>query len=133
MREYLSGLTLDKALVFVMGHNLEEIGIMGPWKSEKWYGTRYMDTDISALRVCTTRVLPNQPLTLFAQVSHLNDIPELYLPKPNEFIPKIFDCLKVVASEVSNYDLHAHMSCLPYMFARTAFGTTRADQAHGII
>ena len=53
VRKYLDCLTPDKGRVFVMGKNLEEIGLSGPWDSEKWYGTQYLVDDLFAKQACT--------------------------------------------------------------------------------
>ncbi len=68
VRKYLSELTPEKGRVFVMGQNMEEIGIMGPWETEKWYGTLYMVTDlfVTSEQVRAVRVRHSQLLIPFA-------------------------------------------------------------------
>ena len=41
VRKVLEGLSPESGRVFVMGKNMDEIDVNGPWEAEKWYGTEY--------------------------------------------------------------------------------------------
>ncbi|EJD02194.1 insulin-degrading enzyme [Fomitiporia mediterranea MF3/22] len=77
VRDTLSELTVENGRVVVMAKDHSTIGNQGPWTAEPWYGTEY-----------TVDRLDDE-ITSAARAP--NDIPEIYLPGPNEFIPSDVD------------------------------------------
>ena len=41
-RNILNAMVFDHCQIFVLGMNLNQIGITGPWEKEKWFGAEYM-------------------------------------------------------------------------------------------
>lgn len=79
IREYLESFRLEKGRVILMAQkgDLESVGFRDHWETEPWYGTEYrverFDEDF------------------VKQANGVNDIPQLFLPGPNEFIPTNLD------------------------------------------
>ncbi|EMD38222.1 hypothetical protein CERSUDRAFT_82469 [Gelatoporia subvermispora B] len=75
VHEVLDCLRVDQGRAFLMAQCEEHERVRGPiqWEKERWYGTQYkvdrLDEDF------------------LAEAQGANDIPELFLPGPNEFIP----------------------------------------------
>ena len=86
IREMLQNLRVDEGRVVVMAKDHTTIGKEGPWLHEPWYGTEYtvekMEDDFV--------VAANQE----------NDIKELFLSGPNEFVPTNTDVDKKELSQV---------------------------------
>ncbi|KAM5532097.1 hypothetical protein V8D89_014261 [Ganoderma adspersum] len=83
MREILDSLTIDVSRTVLMAKAEEHEGVRGKdlvWEKEPWYGTPYRVERFDADFVKRA----NEP----------NDIKELYLPGPNEFIPTNLDVEK---------------------------------------
>jgi len=82
MREVLESLRVDRGRTVLMAKTEEHERVRGtsPWETEPWYGTLYrvekFDEDF------------------IAQAEGPNDISELFLPGPNEFIPTNLDVQK---------------------------------------
>ncbi|CUA67752.1 insulysin [Rhizoctonia solani] len=77
VRNMLNSFTVEKSLVMLMAKDgLPE----GAWIKEKWYGVEYWSKPI--------------PASLVEKAKSLEDFHGMYIPKPNEFIPKNFDVEK---------------------------------------
>ncbi|KAI0795391.1 LuxS/MPP-like metallohydrolase [Abortiporus biennis] len=76
VRETLKFLTPERARVMLTArnHDSQVIGENPKWNTEKWYGTEYH----------VRRVSPE----CIARASEANHNPELYLPRPNPYIPE---------------------------------------------
>ncbi|EGN95669.1 hypothetical protein SERLA73DRAFT_113347 [Serpula lacrymans var. lacrymans S7.3] len=88
VNDILNGLTIDQGRVVLMARkeDHERIGQKdATWKTEPWYGTPY-------------RVERWQE-DFVIQAKGKNDLPELYLPGPNQFIPTNLNVEKRVVSE----------------------------------
>ncbi|KAF9652907.1 hypothetical protein BDM02DRAFT_3183249 [Thelephora ganbajun] len=87
VREILNTLTIDEGRAVVMARPDEFERVFGAegkplnWESEPWYGTKYLVERFSEDFVSRAR----EP----------NDIPGLYLPKRNEFLPENLDVDKL--------------------------------------
>ncbi|KAF9566323.1 insulin-degrading enzyme [Agrocybe pediades] len=79
IRQYLEQFTIENSRVVLMAKEEEHIKIHPDlkWQKEPWYGTGYAVEKFDPEFV--------------AQAASANDIPELYLPGPNEFIPTNLD------------------------------------------
>ncbi|KZT41760.1 hypothetical protein SISSUDRAFT_981316 [Sistotremastrum suecicum HHB10207 ss-3] len=84
VRNVLRNLTVRTGRVMLMGKSHDEIGLGDVWLKERWYQTEYQ-----------VQRLDNE---LVAEAQLPNDISDLYLPGPNEFIP---DDLEVQKLEIS--------------------------------
>ncbi|CEL63782.1 insulysin [Rhizoctonia solani AG-1 IB] len=74
LRSLLNSFTVERSRVMIMAkEGLPE----GAWVNEKWYGTEYWTEAI--------------PAALIEEAKMLDDFHGMYIPKPNEFIPKNFD------------------------------------------
>ena len=88
MRQVLDSLTVDRGRVVLMAQKdvHERVRGASEWQSEPWYGTQYrvekLDEDF------------------IARAQAPNDIPELFLPGPNEFIPANLDVQKRPVDQV---------------------------------
>ncbi|KAH9950188.1 insulin-degrading enzyme [Amylocystis lapponica] len=83
VREALEGLRVGKGRAVLMAKADEHERVRGKvaeWETEPWYGTPYRVEKLDA--------------DFLAQAESPNDIPELYLPGPNEFIPTNLDVEK---------------------------------------
>ncbi|KAG8817090.1 Insulinase (Peptidase M16) [Serendipita sp. 401] len=60
--------------VMLSSKDFSSIGLEGPWSNEKWYGTEYI----------IQRIDP----AILEKAAGPNTISELFLPPPNEFVPK---------------------------------------------
>ncbi|CAE6451275.1 unnamed protein product [Rhizoctonia solani] len=79
VRNLLDSFTIERSRVMLMAkEGLPE----GAWVREKWYDVEY-------------RIEPI-PAALIEQAKSLDDFHGMYIPKPNEFIPKNFDVEKSV-------------------------------------
>ncbi|EJD07222.1 insulin-degrading enzyme [Fomitiporia mediterranea MF3/22] len=85
VRETLNALDVKNCYIFVAAQDHSQIGKTGPWLTERWYGTQYMEEKFHNDFISAAR--------------KKNDIKELALPKPNEFIPKNTDVEKIDVSE----------------------------------
>ncbi|KAH8114098.1 insulin-degrading enzyme [Phellopilus nigrolimitatus] len=85
VRETLAGLVVENGRVVVISKDHAAIGITGPWATEPWYGTEYMVGKLEDDFVSLAR--------------ESNDIPELFLPGPNEFIPSNVEVEKTEVSQ----------------------------------
>lgn len=95
VRRLLNAFTVERSRVMLMAKDgLPE----GDWVKEKWYGTEYWTEPLSA--------------TLVEEAKRLDDLHELYIPKPNEFIPKNFDVDKVVVETPSKRPIKLHATPL---------------------
>ena len=84
----LSGLNVETGRVVLMAKDHTVVG-KGPdtvWQKEPWYGTDYTVEKMEAAFMEAAK----QP----------NDIPELFLPGPNEFIPTNVEVQKKDVSQV---------------------------------
>ncbi|EJD02250.1 uncharacterized protein FOMMEDRAFT_109506 [Fomitiporia mediterranea MF3/22] len=81
VRDTLSRLTVENGRVVVMAKDHSTIDNAGPWTIEPWYGTEYTVGRLDEEIISAARAP--------------NDIPELYLPGPNEFIPSNVDVDKI--------------------------------------
>ncbi|QRV87985.1 insulysin [Ceratobasidium sp. AG-Ba] len=83
VRKLLDTFTVEQSRVMLMSkEGLPE----GNWKKEKWYKAEYWTEKLSP--------------TLVEQSKNLGDLQDLYIPKPNEFIPKNFDVIKTEVQEL---------------------------------
>ncbi|GJJ12380.1 hypothetical protein Clacol_006621 [Clathrus columnatus] len=94
VKDVLNLLRPDNSRVLFLGKDFSEALVSdetGEWKRDKWYTTEYrilkLDTDV--LR-CTT-----------PGVGDSENIPELYLPEPNDFIPSALNVEKIEIAEPS--------------------------------
>ncbi|KDQ61093.1 hypothetical protein JAAARDRAFT_32094 [Jaapia argillacea MUCL 33604] len=91
VREVLEGLKVEKGRVVLMAREQEHDKVAAPeqkekgWESEPWYGTKYR-----------VERFDDQ---FFKEASSPNDIPQLFLPGPNEFIPTNLDVDKREVAE----------------------------------
>ncbi|KAI5119937.1 hypothetical protein M0805_002126 [Coniferiporia weirii] len=85
VRETLAGLVVENGRVVVMAKDHSGVGETGPWLNEPWYGTEY-----------TVKKLEEDFVALARET---NNIPELFLPGPNEFIPSNVEVDKREAPE----------------------------------
>ncbi|KAF8605452.1 insulin-degrading enzyme [Ceratobasidium sp. AG-I] len=82
VRNLLDTLSVPKSRVMLMAKDgLPE----GSWVKEKWYGAEYWTTEL--------------PANIVEQAQNMEDLRDLYIPKPNEFIPKNFDVVKLQGNE----------------------------------
>ncbi|KAL5511367.1 STE23_2 [Sanghuangporus vaninii] len=81
VREMLGQLTVDSGRVVVMAKDHSIIGKTGPWTTEPWYGTEYTVEKVDPEFMAAARTP--------------NDIPELFLPGPNEFVPDNVEVEKI--------------------------------------
>ncbi|KAG8745619.1 Insulinase (Peptidase M16) [Ceratobasidium sp. 414] len=82
VRKLLDTFTVEGSRVMLMSKDgLPE----GNWLKEKWYQAEYWTEKL--------------PTTLVEQAKDLGDLQDLYIPKPNEFIPKNFDVAKTGGKE----------------------------------
>lgn len=114
VRDILNTLTIDEGRAVVMARPDEFQRVFGAegkplnWESEPWYGTKYFverfsEDFVSRVRVTSERSVT--PIQLF-QAREPNDIPELYLPERNEFLP---DNLDVDKRDVVNLAKRPHL------------------------
>ncbi|TFY62947.1 hypothetical protein EVJ58_g3532 [Rhodofomes roseus] len=82
MRQVLDSLTVDRGRVVLMAQKdvHERVRGASEWESEPWYGTEYRVEKLDE--------------GFMAEAQAPNDIPELFLPGPNEFIPTNLDVQK---------------------------------------
>lgn len=83
MREILNSLTIERSRTVLMAKAEEHERVRGKglaWEKERWYGTPYRVERFSE--------------TFVGRANEPNDIKELYLPGPNEFIPTNLDVEK---------------------------------------
>ncbi|OCH92098.1 insulin-degrading enzyme [Obba rivulosa] len=75
VREILQDLRVDQGRAFLMAKAEEHERLRGPlqWEKEPWYGTPYRVEGLDE--------------NFVAEAQGPNDIPELFLPGPNEFLP----------------------------------------------
>lgn len=106
LRSTLAHLVIESSLILVAAQDHTVLGKDGHWHTEPWYGTQYMEEEpdsdlIAAVGVHSGVLQLWMPLTESAvtQVHKANDIPELSLPRPNEFIPTNIDVAKVYVPE----------------------------------
>ncbi len=96
IREYLESFRLEKGRVILMAQkgDLESVGFRDHWETEPWYGTEYrverFDDDFVE-QVSIMSLLYYATINPFFQANGANDIPQLFLPGPNEFIPTNLD------------------------------------------
>ncbi|CAE6447519.1 unnamed protein product [Rhizoctonia solani] len=84
VRDLLNSFTVEQSRVMLMAKD----GLPdGAWIKEKWYGVEYWSMPI----------LPS----LVEQAKSLDDFHGMYIPKPNEFIPKNFDVEKAITGTPS--------------------------------
>ncbi|KAG8689157.1 Insulinase (Peptidase M16) [Ceratobasidium sp. 394] len=82
VRKLLDTFTVEASRVMLMAKDgLPE----GNWLKEKWYKAEYW--------------IEKLPASLVEQAKDLGDLQDLYIPKPNEFIPKNFDVVKTEGKE----------------------------------
>ncbi|KAG9103374.1 Insulinase (Peptidase M16) [Ceratobasidium sp. 370] len=82
VRKLLDAFTIEGSRVMLMAKDgLPE----GNWLKEKWYKAEYWTEKL--------------PTSLVEQAKDLGDLQDLYIPKPNEFIPKNFDVVKTANKE----------------------------------
>lgn len=83
MRDVLESLRVDRGRVVLMakGAEHERLRGKGNWEQEPWYGTQYRVETLDEAFV--------------QEAQGPNNIPELFLPGPNEFIPTNLDVQKV--------------------------------------
>lgn len=99
VRDVLNTLTIDegRAVVMARADELQRVfeaeGKPLNWESEPWYGTKYFVERFSEDFVSKVRAIQNvmQQQLNFFQAREPNDIPELYLPERNEFLPENLD------------------------------------------
>ncbi|KAF8643775.1 hypothetical protein AX16_008794 [Volvariella volvacea WC 439] len=74
--EYLESFRIQNCRVLLMAKEdqLSKVGIGGEWQVEPWYGVKYRTSKFDGA------------FTDMAEAP--NDIPDLFLPRPNEFIPE---------------------------------------------
>lgn len=82
VRKYLDGFTMDNCRVVLMAQPEEhkQLAPEATWEKEPWYGTEYRVERFSDDQV--------------KEAASPNDIPELFLPRRNEFIPTNLDVQK---------------------------------------
>ncbi|KAH7923541.1 hypothetical protein BV22DRAFT_1015236 [Leucogyrophana mollusca] len=87
VKDVLEGLRIDHGRVVLMAkkEEHERLAKVDHWEKEAWYGTGYR--------------VERWPEDFVQQAQGPNDIPELYLPGPNEFIPSNLDVDKRDVSE----------------------------------
>ncbi|CAE7211015.1 unnamed protein product [Rhizoctonia solani] len=79
VRDLLNSFTVEQSRVMLMSkEGLPE----GAWVNEKWYGVEYWSAPI--------------PVSLVEEAKSLDSLHGIYIPKPNEFIPKNFDVEKSI-------------------------------------
>jgi insulysin len=112
VRDLLEGLRVDRGRAVLMARAEEHRKISGtstPLETEPWYGTVYkvekFDEDFMT-QVSDSRFWPRIAILMdfvwvTMQAQGPNDIPELFLPGPNEFIPTNLDVDKQEVAEVS--------------------------------
>ncbi|KAG8725587.1 Insulinase (Peptidase M16) [Ceratobasidium sp. 395] len=82
VRKLLDTFSVERSRVMLMAKDgLPE----GNWVKEKWYKSEYW--------------IEKLPASLIEQAKNLGDLQDLYIPKPNEFIPKNFDVVKIECDE----------------------------------
>ncbi|KIJ53958.1 hypothetical protein M422DRAFT_201065 [Sphaerobolus stellatus SS14] len=85
IREILDSFTPDKGRIMLMAKDHPTVHPAGAWKSERWYGTQY----------CVQRFDPE----ILEQARLPNGNPELYLPRPNPYIPGNVDVHQIDVTE----------------------------------
>lgn len=93
LRSTLAGLTADKCRTVLMAKADEHAALHETpvqWEQEPIYGTKYhvarpADDFMAKVPTFQSSCLPL--LTTFGQACSANDIPDLFLPPPNDFIP----------------------------------------------
>ncbi|KAF8743460.1 Peptidase M16, partial [Rhizoctonia solani] len=91
VRSLLNAFTVEQSRVMLMAkEGLPE----GAWVEEKWYGTEYWTESISA--------------ALAEEAKDLSKFNGIYIPKPNEFIPKNFDVEKAVIETPAKKPVKLH-------------------------
>ena len=100
--ELLESFRPEKSRVSVLAKEFkDDLG----WKHETWYGTEYRVRKMGEKllkEVGEVLYVENSPVSnsCYAQAQAPNDISELFLPKPNAFIPTNLDVEKIPVSEV---------------------------------
>lgn len=106
VRGMLDGMTVDRGRVVLMAKVHEGIDQLENWAKEPCYGTDYRVQRIEEAYATEVILLSFMLLCVFltwclsSQARATNDIPEMFLPGPNEFVPKNLDVDKRDASEV---------------------------------
>ncbi|EJD07221.1 insulin-degrading enzyme [Fomitiporia mediterranea MF3/22] len=85
VREILDTLNVENCYIFVTAQDHSQIGKTGPWLTEPWYGTQYIEEKFRD--------------DFISEAHKSNDIAELTLPKQNEFIPKDTNVNRVDVAE----------------------------------
>lgn len=112
----LEGLNVETGRVVVMAKDHSVVGksVDTVWQKEPWYGTEYtvetMDTEFMEAA--------KQP----------NDIPELFLPGPNEFIPTNVEVEKIDVSQVCQPRPSTHSLVIKFQIYNTAFEAADSPQ-----
>ncbi|KIM22228.1 hypothetical protein M408DRAFT_333007 [Serendipita vermifera MAFF 305830] len=86
--------------VMITAKDFTPIGVVSNWQKEKWYGTEFQIQDLDS--------------SLLAKATGPNQIKELLLPHPNEFIPQKFTVEKRDVSQPSKR---------PFLISKTAIST----------
>ena len=86
IREILDLLDVSTGRVMLMAKAPESLSSTGTWLNEQWYGTQYQ--------------VEKLPQDLVGRASMPNDIPELFLPGPNPFIPVNLEVQRLEGAEV---------------------------------
>jgi insulysin len=108
VREYLEGFRVDNGRVLLMANEEEHAKIASgaKWEKEPWYGTLYRVEKLDEEFVKQVNCAELCDCCLFTegwmiQAQEPNDIPELFLPGPNEFIPTNLNVEKREVDQVS--------------------------------
>ncbi|KAF5373799.1 hypothetical protein D9758_000838 [Tetrapyrgos nigripes] len=108
VKEYLDACRLDSSRIMLMAkagelEKVERIDAKAVWQKEPWYGTQYR-----------VERFGDELLAKASIASGKNDIPELFLPGPNKFIPTNLEVDKREVAEPSER---------PYLIRRTPLST----------
>lgn len=106
LQSTLAHLVIENCLILIAAQDHSVLGKNGHWHTEPWYGTQYMEEQLNSDLIAAVGVHSGvlrfwRPLMEcdVTQIHEANDIPELSLPKPNEFIPTNIDVAKVDVAE----------------------------------
>lgn len=125
VREYLNSFTLERGRVVLMAKKGELENVLSKdlkWEKEPIYGTeyhvqRFNEEFILQVRCHHHHHCFNSLKYLASQSSSKNDILELYLPKPNEFIPTNLDVHKLDVAQVCDTSFQPDQFLTSFMLA----------------